>query len=359
MEGRHPLCALLSSALVAYTVELDNEFEHRMPHRTTNHGSSSGTGPAPWLVSLVMWATCMQFVADDGISVKELEQRARTPTNLKGMERWRYVDVRPGPSGGRFVVSTPGGRAAREVWSPLFGITEQRWVDRFGADGVRRVREALVALHDQFDVALPWCLPIVHYGMFSVHARTDPPPADERGADLPLSALLSRALLMVAIEFEQRSEVSLAIGANVLRVLGDEPTRPQDLPARTGTSKEAVKMALGVLEKRLLVTAGPNPAGGRGKVVRLTDRGRAVRRHAVDLIDTIEARWQDRFGKEAVANLRAALEPLATPAGGGGDIPLVAGMTPYPDGWRAEVPLPATLPYYPTVLHRGGYPDGS
>src|SRR5580658_808460 len=33
-----PLSALLSQALVAFTIEFDNEFEHQAPHRTTNHG---------------------------------------------------------------------------------------------------------------------------------------------------------------------------------------------------------------------------------------------------------------------------------------------------------------------------------
>ena len=32
---------------------------------------------------------------------------------------------------------------------------------------------------------------------------------------------------------------------------------------------------------------------------------------------------------------------------------------PYPDNWRASVRRPATLPHFPMVLHRGGYPDGS
>ena len=46
-----PLSALLSQALVAFTIEFDNEAERRMPHRTTNHGSTAF--PGPWLVSLV------------------------------------------------------------------------------------------------------------------------------------------------------------------------------------------------------------------------------------------------------------------------------------------------------------------
>ena len=39
--------------------------------------------------------------------------------------------------------------------------------------------------------------------------------------------------------------------------------------------------------------------------------------------------------------------------------PLFAWLEPYPDGWRASVRRPATLPHYPMVLHRGGFPDGS
>jgi hypothetical protein len=39
--------------------------------------------------------------------------------------------------------------------------------------------------------------------------------------------------------------------------------------------------------------------------------------------------------------------------------PLLAGLEPYPDNRRAAVPAPVTLPHYPMVLHRGGYPDGS
>ena len=32
-----PLPTLLSQAVVAHTVELDDEDEHRLPHRTTRH----------------------------------------------------------------------------------------------------------------------------------------------------------------------------------------------------------------------------------------------------------------------------------------------------------------------------------
>jgi hypothetical protein len=56
MEGHLPLPALVSQALVAFIIEFDDEFERRMPHRTTNHGSTPGAHDAPWLVSMAMWA---------------------------------------------------------------------------------------------------------------------------------------------------------------------------------------------------------------------------------------------------------------------------------------------------------------
>ncbi|MGD0955684.1 MAG: hypothetical protein ABR953_02500 [Candidatus Acidiferrales bacterium] len=49
-----PLPTLLSHVLVAFTIEFDNESEHRMAHRTTKHGRTGGSLRVPWLVSLVM-----------------------------------------------------------------------------------------------------------------------------------------------------------------------------------------------------------------------------------------------------------------------------------------------------------------
>jgi hypothetical protein len=42
-----PLPTLLSQALVAHTIELDNEAEHRLPHRTTEQGSGDAPRGSP------------------------------------------------------------------------------------------------------------------------------------------------------------------------------------------------------------------------------------------------------------------------------------------------------------------------
>src|SRR5712671_4534594 len=105
-QGTLSLSALLSQALVAFTIEFDNEAEHRLPHRTTSFGAS-GHGDGAWLVSLVMWENCMRFVTEEPITVGELETPSRTGTNLDGMRRWGYLTIdgstgkihrgRPGP----------------------------------------------------------------------------------------------------------------------------------------------------------------------------------------------------------------------------------------------------------------------
>jgi DNA-binding MarR family transcriptional regulator len=365
-----PLSTLLSQVLVAFTIEFDNEFERQMPHRTTNHGSTARSHHGPWLVSLVMWSNCMRLVGEKGVSVGELEGLARTATNLNGMERWGYVVVAPDPAdrrpkpprSGWVIRATPKGRLAQQVWRPLFGANEMRWQARFGKDQIDQLRESLWALISQIHVELPDCLPILGYGLFSTgpdHARGTPARRENSsGPRLPLSALLSRVLLAFAIEFERESDLSLAISANVVRVLDEKGVRVRDLPLLTGVSKEAIAMAMGVLQKRRDAVVGPDPTGSRAKVARLTPKGREAQEAYRQLPGIIEQRWQARFGKETISTLRDLLERLVGEPTAQRS-PLFRGLEPYPDGWRASVCKPNTLPHYPMVLHRGGFPDGS
>jgi hypothetical protein len=56
------LSALLSHALVAFTIELDNEYEHRTIHRTTVQRAVGGDLRGPWLTSFAMYANCTAAV---------------------------------------------------------------------------------------------------------------------------------------------------------------------------------------------------------------------------------------------------------------------------------------------------------
>ena len=348
MQEHLPLPALLSQTWVAFTIELDNEFEHRAPHRT----SAGGSRGDPWLASVTMWYNCMRFVAEKGITVRDLRRLARMSTNLDGMRRWGYVFIEP--AGGKPKLSsvlraTPKGLMTRQVWTPLFGEVESRWRKRFGAAAIEQLRALLATLIGGFDVDLPDSLPILRYGLVTEPPDKQEARSHENISDLPLPALLAKPLLAFAIEFERESKVSLAICANVLRLAPDGSVRLRDLPRMAGVSKEAIAMALSFLTKRGYATEAPESPGSRTKLLTLTPAGRRVRDDYRRLVSEIEQRWHRRFDNVDV--LRTALERLA------GD--LFRGLEPYAEGWRAAVPKPEALPHYPMVLHRGGYPDGS
>jgi len=376
MDGRLPLPTLLSHALVAFTIEFDNEFERQMPHRTTDHGSTPGSHDVPWLVSMVMWTKFMRFIRDDGVTAGELRRLLRIADKdlLAWLTRlgkwWGYLVVEPdlAASGSKripdnaVVRPTAAGRKAQAVWRPLTAIIEKRWQERFGKAEIGHLRESLRAVAGQLDAGLPDCLPILGYGLFSGEPDSKPLPLDEAGPDsvsrLSLPALLSRTLLAFAIEFERDSKVSLAICANVLRILGDQGARVRDLPRLAAVSKEAIATSLSFLEKQGYTVVETESRGSKIKVAVLTAKGRRARDAYHQLVWVIEERWQARFGKGTMRGLWEWLEQLVGQPTAQLS-PLFRGLEPYPDGWRASVPRPDGLPHFPMVLHRGGFPDGS
>jgi DNA-binding MarR family transcriptional regulator len=301
------------------------------------------------------------------VRVGELEGLARTATNLNGMERWGYVAVEPDPADSRpkpprrdwLIRATPG-RNAQEIWRPLFGTIEKRWQARFGKDEVGKLRESLWEVISQIEIELPDCLPILGYGLFSKgpdrEQRAVVRCEDEGESRLPLSALLSRVLLAFAIEFEHDSVLSLAISANLVRVLDEKGVRVRDLVRLSGVSKELIKTSMGFLKKHSYIALAPDRTDKGTKLVRLTPKGRQVQAAYRQRLGIIEKRWRGRFGEDAIRKLRASLECLIGAANGQS---LLRGLDPYPEGWRASVRHSDTLPHYPLITHRGGFPDGS
>ena len=380
-SGGLPLSALLSQALVAFTIEFDNAAELAIPNRTTWHadmGTNPPAGSGVWLVSMAMWLNCMRYVGAEPITLGELARLARCRTNLDGMRRWGYVTVEPGKGSpeykarheGLVLRATKRGLGAREVWQPLTGVIEERWRARFDVADLDRLRGGLQHVTARLGPWLPDCLPILGYGLYSrgggpgddryQDARLASERDGEPGVDsaaLALPWLLARVLLALAIQYERQSRLSLAIAANLLRVLDDRGVRVGDLPEQTGVSKQAIAMATGFTGRADVTTTGTDPGGGRWKVVRLTAKGRLARDRYTDRLESIEELWRQQFGVDVLADIRSSLERLAG-AGGPGS-PLFAGLEPAPGNWRADVRPPQTLPHFPMVLHRGGYPDGS
>ena len=286
----------------------------------------------------------------DGVALRAVEANGAI-TNLGGLQRWGYISVE---SADQTVHLKPGGRRAQQVWRPLAGEVEQRWRERFGDAAIDELREALSSVADP---ALPLYMPVLKYGdgMRAGHVRGAPGAVAEN-----LAAMLSQALLSFTLEYEDESALSLALSANVVRVLSADAVPVRDLPTRSGVSKEAITAAVGFLQRNGYAAVEPDPAGG-SKLVRLTEQGLAARAQHARLAKAVERRWRKRLGGEFDRLTKALITGRQ----------LALGLEPYPDGWRAarnpyrartEAVLadPASaLPRYPMVLHRGGYPDGS
>jgi predicted transcriptional regulator len=373
MDEPLPFTALLSFALVAFTIEIDNAAESLIPHATTRYGTSPNSQGA-WLTSMVMYLNCLKHLPDEGIpeegiTVRELERRARTTTNLNGMMRWGHIFMAPSPNDARakppeadwIVKPTAAGSAAKKAWQPLFGATERRWHKRFGWYEVEELRAALKVLVPHLPPDLPDCMPILGFGLslkqaFAKRSKLEPSADSAKLESLTIPELLARILVAFALEFEDASSLSLALCADVLRVLNEKGVRVRDLPALSGVSKEAIAMALGFMRKRGLCQEEQEGAG-KARVVKLTPKGRVAQLEYQRLESEIETQWATRLG-ERMSRLRKALEKLLGDSGRD-QTELLNGIAPPKDCWRAEVPRPKTLPWFPMVLHRGGFPDGS
>jgi hypothetical protein len=320
------------------------------------------------LVSWALWANVLRYVGPEGITVADLHARAHTTRSLLGgLQRWRYLTMEPPageplrnpPQPQAVVRATPAGGRAQEIWRPLPAEIDGRWRARFGASALSRLVDALEAVYRALPIDPPAYLPVV-YPTQSGRAERPPPAAPAHGPapapDLP--ALLSGVLLAFTLDFEAESRIALAISANTLRVLEPDGVRVRDLPARTGVSKEANAMCTGWLERHGCAETVPDPGATRGKLVRPSEKGtRAQLKYARVLRDT-ERAWRSSYGAGVLDSLRDALTAFAHD-GPLASSPLAPGLEPAPGNWRARVPPPDTLPHYPMVLHRGGYPDGS
>lgn len=82
------------------------------------------------------------------------------------------------------------------------------------------------------------------------------------------------------------------------------------LAERAQMTKQSMGELVGYLEKQGYVERGPDPADGRAKTVRLTDRGWAAHEEAPRVVRALEDHWAARLGEAKMRELRALLKEL-------------------------------------------------
>ncbi len=352
-----PLSALLSQALVAFTLEVDNEFARRLAA-----AGYSGAG-----LSLVVWLNLMRFLRKPAMTVAELAAEALTPPDhlkpaLGCLERWRFVRLEPesvgllrldlhrqqrssevlrrngwgsgrGIRGDWILLPTAKGNAALEIWPPLLGEIEERWARRFGSKTIHALGDSLRHIVGQFNFALPHGLPP---GCNGFRDTTFPPRSKASEVSCSLPVLLSQALFAFALSFDRRSDAPLALSANSLRVLGSEPIPEAAIPRLTGSSPETSGIGWPLKPYVAVKTA----RAGRGKEVYLTERGRKAQQTYHRLTRGIEKGWADKFGASEIAVLRESLSELFQPANDGSP-KIREGIVPPPGVPRSGSPAPS------------------
>jgi hypothetical protein len=346
-----PLSSLLSQVLVAFTLELDNEFERQMGE----------TGYLGARLSLVLWCNVMRFLTEDGLSVQQLALRSfaaerAVKAQLGCLERWGFVTLGPespanvspaahlerppkrdGWGSARGIRSawvaqlTTMGRAATEIWTPLLGEIERRWIARLGAAAIVALREALGEVADQLAVEFPEGFP----GWTDPEAIYPTRAARDMGWR-PVAVPVAQLLLAFTIEFDRESPAPLILSANALRVLSETPIAASDLPRLTGGSPETV--GIGWQLRPYILELGSTRS--RGSRVRLSARGLRAQHAYRELTCDIEARWAARFGADRIRRMVECLEQLFV-LRRGDRLVLSEGLVPPPGTVRAGVLAPA------------------
>jgi len=156
--------------------------------------------------------------------------------------------------------------------------------------------------------------------------RPSPPPSPVAPKEMLIGALLRvpaqaihRRLIgeLNAAGFEELRVPHMA----VLQFPGPDGVRPGMLAERAGMSKQAMNQLLRSLDALGYIARSDAPDEGRGRIVRLTKRGRAAYAKIHEILRDIEREWSAELGPKHFTQLKKLLlliweSPLTRPAAG-------------------------------------------
>ena len=301
-----PLPVLLSRVLGQLTAEVE---------------AAAGVGPD--VPSLAVWSNVLRCVVDsEGLAEKELPEAARISSRLAtaaitGAARRGWINAE-GNGKNRRLELTELGRAAAKTWPDHLAALDQEWKKS-------DLRKALEELVGQLELELPH-FP-ASYGAADPSATgapfirpKKPPEGVVHGTDwkpvprgdgdtvsaLPITALLSQALMAFTIDYENKFPWPLHSTLATLALVEEKPKPLAELPEGHGIAGNGKSL----LERHLIVEVTTDSA--KRKVVALTDRGIQVKQHHPGRLEAVEKEWRERYGDDLVTRLRDALTPLAT-----------------------------------------------
>jgi DNA-binding MarR family transcriptional regulator len=141
----------------------------------------------------------------------------------------------------------------------------------------------------------------------ATRATPAPPPLIGALLRIPFETVRDR---MLAGLHERGYTDLVAAHLDVFQYPGPENQRPSELAAQTRMSKQALNYLLGQLEQLGYLTREPDESDQRSKRVRATPRGRAAGKAIREIVQEVEAEWEQQLGPRKFAQLRALLAQL-------------------------------------------------
>lgn len=96
----------------------------------------------------------------------------------------------------------------------------------------------------------------------------------------------------------------------ILRHISPSGSKTVDLARLAGMTKQSMAQLILDLEAHGYVCLQPHPTDGRAKLVKLTDKGVAVKEEIISRSKAIEEEWSKRLGKERWEATRQTLSDL-------------------------------------------------
>jgi DNA-binding MarR family transcriptional regulator len=150
---RQPLSALLSQALIAFTLDFDQRLNARC--------KALGLKQSP--PSLAMWSNILRFVGERSVEQGELPElsgisKPAVQSSVACLQRHGWVTVGAHPSDPRAknVRLTPRGRKIAKLWRSTLQEIDDQWSVLFGPDHVTALRTSLEQVIQKLAAPLPF-----------------------------------------------------------------------------------------------------------------------------------------------------------------------------------------------------------
>jgi hypothetical protein len=308
MTGRLGLPVLLSRVLGGMVRDLERD---RDPLR---------------VASLAVWANVLRPLADAGGSSceRDIVEPARISKRLAvagvtGAARrgWLTTGPTPGRGAGRSIELTARGWSSDERWRARLAQLDDERRDGPLGTAVADLVGRLPLEHPWYPASYGTADPSAVGGSFvrGVPKEGIPPhgqdwrPVRRSGGPasvvgVPVTALLSQALVAFSIDYEARPMWPLASTTLVVQHLRPEPVALDHVPGDHGVAGNGKSL----LERHGIAVVTGGTGRTAAKLVHLTPYGEQIRSHHAPYVAAVEDAWRARFGADVVDRLRTTLE---------------------------------------------------